>query len=134
MNSQRKNLQDSGAQDLQNPQQEDHDSGEDCADTQSRQKGDRDSGMDGAETHIDVGILGESERDLLKKFRNKVDEFKHSFCPTCNESFPSIVIVKGECRRCHKETGVKKFSKDNDMDPGEVLDELRDLTQKLRKC
>ncbi|RGB25378.1 hypothetical protein C1646_771810 [Rhizophagus diaphanus] len=84
---------------------------------------------DGADTHTDAGVLGEFKRDLLKKFRNKVNKFKHSLCTTCNESFPSIVIIRGECRRCHKEKQPKKFSKDNNMDPGEVPDELRDFKE-----
>lgn len=70
------------------------------------------------------------ERDLLKKFRSKVDKLKHTLCPTCNESFPSITLVKGECRRCHAEkASPKKFSAENNMDPGEVPDELQDLTE-----
>ncbi len=47
----------------------------------------------------------------------------------CNERFPSIIIVERECRRCHKEKALKKFSKDNNMDLGEVPDELQDLTE-----
>ena len=39
-------------------------------------------------------------------------------------------IVEGECRRCYAEKdNVKKFSARNNMDPGEVPKELRDLTQ-----
>ena len=34
------------------------------------------------------------------------------------------------CRRCYKEGGTtKKFSKDNNMDPGYVPEELQDLTE-----
>ena len=44
-----------------------------------------------AQIHTYGEPLSEIERDLLKKFRNKVDKFKHVLCPTCNESFPSIV-------------------------------------------
>jgi len=36
----------------------------------------------------------------------------------------------GECRRCYSEkTTPKKFSAENNMGPGEVPDELRDLTE-----
>ncbi|GBC48157.2 uncharacterized protein LOC105316640 [Rhizophagus irregularis DAOM 181602=DAOM 197198] len=65
-----------------------------------------DDAEDGADTHTDAGVLGEFERNLLKKFYNK-----------------------RECRRCHKEKQPKKFSKDNNMDPGKVPDKLRDLTE-----
>ncbi|CAB4416219.1 unnamed protein product [Rhizophagus irregularis] len=35
----------------------------------------------------------------------------------------------GECRRCHNDKKIpKKFSADNNMDPGEVPDELQGLT------
>ncbi|CAG8808768.1 20338_t:CDS:2, partial [Gigaspora rosea] len=50
-------------------------------------------------------------------------------CPTCKE-FPSITLVVGECRRCYnKKTLPKKFSFDNNMDPGEVPEELQELTE-----
>ncbi|CAB4420703.1 unnamed protein product [Rhizophagus irregularis] len=105
-------------------------SGADGAEGDGAGDGAEDDGAeDGADTHIDAGVLGEFERDLLKKFRNKVNKFKYSLCTTCNESFPSIVIIRGECRRCHKEKQPKKFLKDNNMDPGEVPDELRDLIE-----
>ncbi|GES80914.1 uncharacterized protein LOC105316640 [Rhizophagus clarus] len=104
------------------------------------QQNSQDSGVDGAETRAQ-GLDSESERKLLKKFRGKVDKFKHAHCPTCNESFPSITIVKGECRRYYSENATtkrknnmdpdntKRFSAENNMDPGEVPDELRDLTE-----
>ncbi|EXX53883.1 hypothetical protein RirG_239720 [Rhizophagus irregularis DAOM 197198w] len=130
-----KNIQNTMAQDLnsqqKNLQQKYQDSGVDGAEGDGAEDdGAEDNGAeDGADTHTDAGVLGEFERDLLKKFRNKVNKFKHSLCTTCNENFPSIVIIRGECRRCHKEKQPKKFSKDNNMDPGEVPDELRDLTE-----
>lgn len=102
---------------------------------QNLQQKSQDSGVDGAEDGVedgaedDAGVLGKFEQELLKKFRNKVNKFKHSLCKTCNESFPSIIIIEGECRCCHLEKKQKKFSKDNNMDPGEVPDELRDLTE-----
>ena len=79
---------------------------------------------------LPANMLSEPERNLLKNFRNKVDKFEHNGCPTCNESFPSITLVKGECRRCYTEKGSpKKFSTDNNMDPGEVPEELQGLTE-----
>lgn len=76
------------------------------------------------------GELTELDRDLIKKFRSKIDKIKHTLCPTCNECFPSIVLVQGECRRCNAEKNrPKKFSEENNMDPGDVPEELRDLTE-----
>jgi hypothetical protein len=74
--------------------------------------------------------LPESDRELLQKFREKLNKIAHEHCPTCNERFPSIKLVKGECRRCYFDKNpVKKFSLDNNMDPGDVPDELRGLTE-----
>ena len=40
-----------------------------------------------------------------------------------------MTLIKGECRRCHTDTKTpKKFSADNNMDPGEVPEELQGLT------
>ncbi|CAG8756726.1 21775_t:CDS:2, partial [Rhizophagus irregularis] len=110
-----KNIQNTTAQNLnsqqKNLQQKYQDSGTDGAEGDDAED---DDAEDGADTHTDAGVLGEFERNLLKKFYNKVNKFKHSLCTTCNESFPSIP---------------KKFSKDNNMDPGKVPDKLRDLTE-----
>ena len=74
--------------------------------------------------------LSEFKQDLLQKFHDKIDKFKHTLCPVCNESFLSIVLVKGEYRHCYtKKTLPKKFSAENNMDPGNVPKELQDLTE-----
>ncbi|CAB4430314.1 unnamed protein product [Rhizophagus irregularis] len=52
----------------QNLQQKSQDSGADGAED----NGAEDGAEDGADTHTDAGVLGEFERDLLKKFCNKV--------------------------------------------------------------
>jgi len=127
---------------------------------QPQQKPSQDSGSVGSGgAHAEPQILSVFERSLLKKFRNKVSEFKYTLCPTCKESFPSIVLVKGECRRCYTEKTTpkkssakndkdpgeadpdeadpdevpeklpKKFSAENNMDPGEVPNELQNLTE-----
>jgi hypothetical protein len=86
-----KNVQNTTTQDLnsqQNPQQKSQNSGADGAE---------DGAEDGIDIHTDAGVLGKFERDLLKKFCNKVNKFKHSLCKTCNESFLLIVIIEGEC-------------------------------------
>ena len=75
--------------------------------------------------------LSKSDRFQLQKFRDKMDELKYSLCPVCNESFPSIVILNEECcRRCYNEKEYpKKFSAENNMDPGDVPEELQGLSE-----
>jgi len=73
--------------------------------------------------------LNKVDRNLLKKFRNKMDNIKHVICPVCNESCPSIVLVNGKCRWCHSKKMSNRFSEENNMDPGEVPEELQDLTE-----
>ena len=76
------------------------------------------------------GRLPEADLKLLNDFLSKIDRISNNLCPVCNECFPSIEFVQGECRRCHSEKGeLKKFSRRNNMDPGEVPDELQGLTQ-----
>ncbi|CAG8604102.1 5767_t:CDS:2 [Racocetra fulgida] len=77
---------------------------------------------------ISASVLTESDQDQLKKFRNKMDKLKHNLCTVCKEYFPSIVLVKGKCRQCYNEkTMPKKFSAENNMDLGEVPEELKDI-------
>jgi len=79
---------------------------------------------------INDHCLPESDRKLLHYFRSKIDKLSNNLCPVCDECFPSIKIVQGECRRCYTEKNeVKKFSARNNMDPGEVPKELQGLTQ-----
>ncbi|CAG8787331.1 26266_t:CDS:2, partial [Gigaspora rosea] len=80
---------------------------------------------------IDFSIaLDKFDKNLLKKFHNKVEKLKHSLCSIYNESFPSITLVVENCRHCYKEkTLPKKFSFDNNMDPGKVPEELQVLTK-----
>ncbi|CAG8792226.1 10852_t:CDS:2, partial [Gigaspora rosea] len=74
--------------------------------------------------------LSELEQEMLQKFRTKIDKFQNTFCPVCNEYFPSVVLVKGMCRRCYSEKILpKKFSAENNMDPGEIPHELEGLTE-----
>ncbi|CAG8816966.1 1521_t:CDS:2, partial [Cetraspora pellucida] len=78
---------------------------------------------------LSATVLCNIDRDMLRNFRNKMDKLKHTLCPTCNKRFPSIVLVMRECRRCYSEkTLPKRFSADNNMDPGEVPEELQNLT------
>src|SRR5437588_590702 len=71
----------------------------------------------------------EKRTERRKKDRSKLDKIEIKGCPVCNERIPSMSIVNDMCRRCNKEIGTKKFSKDNNMDPGDVPDELQGLTE-----
>ena len=74
--------------------------------------------------------LSESDRKLLGKFCTEMNKLEHKICPMCNERFPSITLVLGMCRRCYSDKNeVKKFSAANNMDPGDVPEELKGLTE-----
>ncbi|CAG8759849.1 25137_t:CDS:1, partial [Gigaspora margarita] len=85
------------------------------------------------ETNVEAIIsadLTELDRDLIKKFCSKIDKIKYMLCSICNECFLSIMLVKGECHHCYTEKNLpKKFSVENNMDSGEVPEELRDLIE-----
>ena len=74
--------------------------------------------------------LTEKDKELLEKFWKKMDNLKNVLCPICNERCPSIVLVQGKYRRCYMEKDLpNKFLSGNNMDPGEVPEELQDLTE-----
>ncbi|CAG8503777.1 4193_t:CDS:2 [Paraglomus occultum] len=74
--------------------------------------------------------LSMADQKLLKDFHKRMDKLQHVVCPVCNESCPSIVLVKGKCQRCYSEKIMpNKFSADNNMDPGDIPEELQDLTE-----
>ncbi|CAB4417166.1 unnamed protein product [Rhizophagus irregularis] len=84
------------------------------------------------ERHTDTIIqpLSESDRELLQKFRDKMNKLEHKICPVCNKRFPSINLILGMCRRCYGDKNeIKKFSRANNMDPGDVPEELKNLTE-----
>ena len=59
-----------------------------------------------------------------------MNKVKNNFCPICNERFPSINLVREMCRRCYTDKNeLKKFSSENNMDPGDVPEELSCLTE-----
>ena len=58
------------------------------------------------------GRLPEADLKLLNDFRSKIDRISNNLCPVCNECFPSIELVQGECRRCHSEKGELKSSRE----------------------
>jgi hypothetical protein len=74
--------------------------------------------------------ISEDEHKMLQNFRKKMDQIEYNSCPVCNERSPSMVIVQGMCRRCYTGKLVpKKFSEENNMDPGDVPDDLKGLTE-----
>ena len=73
----------------------------------------------------DENPLSEADRKLLQDFRIKINKLTNNYCLVCNECFPSIDLVREVCRRwyCNKNS-VKKFSAANNMDLGELSDDL----------
>jgi len=76
----------------------------------------------------------ETERNIphriLQDFCKKMENIQYKSCPVCKERSPAMNIVKGTCRRCHTEKKTpKKFSAENNMDPGDVPEELKGLTE-----
>ena len=68
----------------------------------------------------DSGSIPTPDRKLLRQFRSTINNIKNNLCETCNERFPSIVLIREECRRCYAERILpKRFSAENNMDPGE---------------
>ena len=67
----------------------------------------------------------------IAKFRCHMASQRHYSCTTCNESFPDIVLdATASCKRCRNDKSqCKRFSIDNNMDPGDVPAELHGLTQ-----
>ncbi|RGB39303.1 hypothetical protein C1646_754740 [Rhizophagus diaphanus] len=63
-------------------------------------------------------------------FKRRKHGFANNCCPMCNKQFPSIEIISGQCRRCYYDKNtVKKFSADNNMDSGDLPEELCDFTE-----
>ncbi|RIB04307.1 hypothetical protein C2G38_2222727 [Gigaspora rosea] len=68
---------------------------------------------------ITTELLSAFDRKLLRNFRTTMNKLSNKLCNVCNEQFPSIELVQGECRRCNREKStLKKFSAENNMDPG----------------
>ena len=82
-------------------------------------------------TNSDATTISEEEHRILQGFRDKMDNISYKVCSICNERIPCMILINNiTCRRCHTEKHVpKKFSADNNMDPGEVPDELKGLTE-----
>src|SRR5438270_9193290 len=73
--------------------------------------------------------LPESDRNLLLNFRTKVNDLTNNLCTVCNERFP-FNLIQNACHRCDRDKNlVKKFSASNNMDPGDVPEDLQGLTE-----
>ncbi len=67
----------------------------------------------------DLGSISTPDRKLLRQFHNTINNLKNNLCKTCNEQFPSIVLIGEQCRQCNTEKiDPKRFSVENNMDPG----------------
>ena len=85
---------------------------------------------DESDRPLSDNMISEDEHKMLKKFWKKMDNIRYNTCPICNERIPSMTLVNGSCRRCNTEkSNPKKFSSENNMDPGVVPDELKGLTE-----
>ena len=79
---------------------------------------------------LSATTISEDEHQILQKFRNKMDNIRYGSCLTCNERIPSMRLIKGMCQRCYREkSSIKKFSLENNMDPGDVPEELEGLSE-----
>ena len=58
-----------------------------------------------------------------------MDKIEYHSCPICNERIPLMSMVKEICQRCFAEKKhPNKFSAGNNMDLGDIFDELKGLT------
>jgi hypothetical protein len=70
----------------------------------------------------------------MYSFHLDQEHLEHRQCTTCKEAWPTRQNLVSEvyiCYRCKrdKKSPLKKFSAENDMDPGTVPEQLRGLTQ-----
>src|SRR6266498_416733 len=80
-------------------------------------------------TPLSATTISEEEHCILQNFRNKMDNIRYNSCTVCNERILSMKIARGVCRRCYTEKSpIKKFSAENNMDPGHVPEELKGLS------
>lgn len=79
---------------------------------------------------IDECRLSDSDLKLLWDFRTSINKITNKLCSICNECFPSIELIRSMCHRCYYDKNtLKKFSVANNMDPGEVPEQLQGLTE-----
>jgi hypothetical protein len=77
--------------------------------------------------------INEEEISMLQDFCRKMDDIRYNICKVCKERIPSLTLVKESCKRCYYEKNTdnipKKFSSSNNMDPGDVPEELKGLSE-----
>ena len=72
-----------------------------------------------------ANTISEEEHYILQNFQNKMDSIEYKNCHVCNECIPLMTLVKGMYQRCNsKKKILKKFSKENNIDPGNILKEF----------
>ncbi|GES73737.1 uncharacterized protein LOC105316640 [Rhizophagus clarus] len=99
---------------------------------------------DNSATHVRPSAtnISEDNHRVLQKFRSKINNIDYKLCPECNKQIPLMVLVKKMYRRCYaegrrkprendenQEEEPKRFSKENNMDPGEVPEELQGVQE-----
>ncbi|CAG8584286.1 19043_t:CDS:2 [Racocetra fulgida] len=74
--------------------------------------------------------LPEPDRVLLQNFHAEINKLVNKLCSICKEYFLLVELIEQRCRCCYYDKGViKKFSKENNMDPGDVPEKLKGLTE-----
>lgn len=68
--------------------------------------------------------------DSIRAFELQQMAYSFKFCTICHERRLDMKMATSEnCERCYRDKqGIKMYSKENNMDPGKVPEELKDLT------
>ena len=65
---------------------------------------------------------------LGEKFDKSCSKIKWNSCQSCQRSFPGLVIKNDKCSSCNNILTKELFTQENNMDPGEIPEELQNLT------
>lgn len=70
------------------------------------------------------------DMDSIRAFELQQITYSFQFCTICHERRLDMKMTTSEtCERCYRDKqGIKRYSKENNMDPGKVPEELKDLT------
>lgn len=71
-------------------------------------------------------VLSKNVIKQLKKFDKKCGNIPWNTCLNCGRSFPNLILNNDKCKYCSKNSN--KWTKHNNMDPGDVPNELSCLT------
>ncbi len=70
---------------------------------------------------------------MLQDFHIKIDNISYKLCKVYNKQIlylSSMLIIQKTCKCCYSEKSIsKKFSKENDIDPRDMSNELKLLTE-----